>query len=152
MTSSAPTADALDEQLRARLRDAGLKVTAQRVVLHRTLHGLGRHATADEVQRAAAADLPGLSLPTVYAGLELLADLGLASRVEAGGGAVRWDPRTDGHAHFACARCGAVIDVDGEPDAGPLLAAARRAGLAVDGVDVTLRGTCAACSAQPVAG
>ncbi len=144
-TATAP--DALDDVLRGRLRDAGLKVTAQRVVLHRTLHALGRHATADEVQRAAADDLPGLSLPTVYAGLELLGELGLAHRVEAGGGAVRWDPRLDGHAHFTCSRCGVVSDLEGETDASALVRAARAAGLAVDDVDVVLRGTCAACAA-----
>ncbi len=51
--------------LPARLRAAGLRVTSQRLLLHATLVEIGRHATADEVMRAAVPRLPGLSLPTV---------------------------------------------------------------------------------------
>jgi Fe2+ or Zn2+ uptake regulation protein len=137
------TAPAID--LPARLRDAGLRVTSQRLVLHETLGEIGRHATADEVMRAAARRLPGLSLPTVYATLELLAGLGLVRRVEAGGLAVRWDPDPAPHAHFACTSCGALEDVPGVADAASLVRAAGRAGLEVDGVDVVLHGHCAAC-------
>ena len=137
------SASAID--LPARLRDAGLRVTSQRLVLHETLAGIGRHATADEVMRAAAPRLPGLSLPTVYATLELLAGLRLVRRVEAGGVAVRWDPDPTPHAHFACTACGALQDVPGAADAGALERAAAQAGLEVDGVDVVLHGRCAAC-------
>ena len=131
--------------LPARLHDAGLRVTAQRLVLHAALIDIGRHATADEVMRLAAPRLPGLSLPTVYATLELLADLGLVRRVQAGGVAARWDPDPSPHAHFACSSCGALQDVPGTADARVLERAARRSGLAVDSVDVVLHGRCATC-------
>lgn len=131
--------------LSARLRAAGLRVTSQRLLLHAALTDIGRHATADEVMRAAAPRLPGLSLPTVYATLELLAQLGLVRRVAAGG-AVRWDPGAEPHAHFSCTVCGALEDVAGSVDAGALERAARQAGLTVDAVDVVLHGRCAACA------
>ena len=131
--------------LPARLRTAGLRVTSQRLVLHAALAEIGRHATADEIMRAAAPRLPGLSLPTVYATLELLAGLGLVRRVEAGGVAVRWDPDASPHAHFACTACGGLSDVPGSADAAALERSARRAGHTVDGVDVVLHGRCAAC-------
>jgi Fe2+ or Zn2+ uptake regulation protein len=130
--------------LPARLRAAGLRVTSQRLLLHATLVEIGRHATADEVMRAAVPRLPGLSLPTVYATLELLARLGLVQRVAAGG-AVRWDPGPDPHAHFCCTVCGALEDVPGAAQAGALERAAARAGLTVESVDVVLHGSCAAC-------
>lgn len=141
----APTAD----ELAAQLRGAGLRVTSQRLLLHAALTEIGRHATADEVMRAAAPRLPGLALPTVYATLELLAQLGLVRRVAAGG-AVRWDPAAEAHAHFSCRGCGAVVDLPGTADAAALEQAATRAGLAVDGVDVVLHGRCAACAASAV--
>lgn len=131
--------------LPARLRAAGLRVTSQRLVLHAALSEIGRHATADEIMRAAAPRLPGLSLPTVYATLELLAGLGLVRRVHAGGAAARWDPDPSPHAHFACAACGELQDVPGSADVAALERAARRAGLSVDGVDVVLHGRCTAC-------
>lgn len=138
--SGAPPID-----LPARLRDAGLRVTSQRLVLHAALVEIGRHATADEVMRAAGPRLPGLSLPTVYATLELLAGLGLVRRVEAGGVVARWDPDPAPHAHFACTSCNALYDVPGSADASSLERSARRAGLTVEGVDVVLHGRCAGC-------
>jgi len=132
-----------------RLRAAGLRVTSQRLLLHAALVEMGRHATAGEVMRAALPRLPGLSLPTVYATLELFARLGLVQRVAPGGGAVRWDPGPEPHAHFSCTACGALEDVPGAADAGALERAAARAGLTVDAVGVVLHGRCAACREQP---
>ena len=132
-------------ELAAQLRAAGLRVTSQRVLLHAALLELGRHATADEVMRVAAPRLPGLALPTVYATLELFEQLGLVRRVAAGG-AVRWDPGAEPHAHFSCTSCGASQDVPGAADAGELRRAAARVGFRVDGVDVVLHGRCAACA------
>ena len=136
-------------ELSERLRAAGLRVTSQRLVLHGALAALGRHATADEVLRAATPRLPGLSRPTVYATLERLARLGVVRRVAAGG-AVRWDPGLEPHAHVACADCGALSDVPGSADAAALERAATEAGFEVLTVDVVLHGRCAACR-QPAA-
>jgi len=134
-----------EERLVAVLRKGGYRVTSQRLILHRALRGLGRHATAEEVLRAAAAHLPGLSLPTVYATLDLFEQLGVARRIDGAGAAVLYDPRTDAHQHFRCRRCGRVLDVDAALDERRLVAAARAAGLEVEGVEVTLRGLCDDC-------
>jgi Fe2+ or Zn2+ uptake regulation protein len=133
-----------DEHLVAALRDGGHRVTSQRLVLHRVLRDLGRHATAEEVLNAAAPHLPGLSLPTVYATLDLFEQLGVARRID-GAGAVLYDPRTDPHQHFRCRRCGRVVDVDAPVDERRLAASARAAGLQVDDVEITLRGLCDDC-------
>jgi Fe2+ or Zn2+ uptake regulation protein len=140
------TSEDLDRELSERLRARGQRVTSQRVVLRRALQELGRHASAEEVLHAAEGRLPGLSLPTVYATLDLLEELGLVRRVAAGAGPVLFDPRTDGHAHFRCRACGAVEDLDAAPDAAAARRAARRAGHAPEAVDVVLSGLCAACT------
>src|SRR3954463_670705 len=137
-----------DERLSATLRDAGHRVTSQRLVLYRVLRELGRHAHAEEIARVSSERLPGLSLPTVYATLELFEGLGLVRRVDAGGPAALFDPRTDPHAHFACRRCGAVSDLDADVDAGAAQIAARAAGAEPDHVEVVLRGLCADCRAN----
>src|SRR3954452_15618693 len=123
-----------DEQLIARLRDRGQRVTAQRVVLYRVLSELGRHATAEEVLQAASERLPQLSLPTVYATLDLLGELGLVRRIAAHAGAVMYDPRPEEHAHAVCRRCGSVSDLEGGMDPVPALASARAAGFTPDGL------------------
>jgi Fe2+ or Zn2+ uptake regulation protein len=138
---------AADERLAGALRAAGHRVTSQRLVLHRVLVELGRHASAEEIARESAARLPGLSLPTVYATLELFEGLGLVRRVDAGGPAALFDPRTEPHAHFACRSCGAVLDLDAPVDAGGAEAAARAAGAEPAAVDVVVSGRCATCRA-----
>jgi Fe2+ or Zn2+ uptake regulation protein len=134
-----------DEVLVSRLRERGQRVTAQRVVLYRVLRELGRHATAEEVLTAASERLPQLSLPTVYATLDLLGELGLVRRIAAHAGAVMYDPRPEEHAHAVCRRCGSVTDLDSAVDTAPALASARAAGFAPDGMDVAVYGLCERC-------
>ena len=129
------------------LRQHGHRVTSQRVILHRVLTELDRHATAEEIAREAEERLPGMSLPTVYATLELFEELGLVRRVNAGGPTL-FDPNPDGHSHFACRDCGAVLDVPVLVDATGATAVAQRSGLRVDTVEVVLRGLCGSCSSD----
>jgi Fe2+ or Zn2+ uptake regulation protein len=138
--SSAPPAD-----LRTALRARGMRVTPQRLAVHGALHALGRHSTAEEVLDRVHGTVPGVSLPTVYAALELLADLGLALRVHAGR-AVRYDPRSDAHHHLVCTACGAVTDLDADVELGPALERARALGALTSGAEVTVRGLCADCA------
>jgi Fe2+ or Zn2+ uptake regulation protein len=137
-----------DQRLEAALRAGGHRVTSQRLVLHRVLSDLGRHAHVEEIARASSERLPGLSLPTVYATLELFESLGLVRRVDAGGPAALYDPRTEPHAHFACRVCGTVSDLDAALDTGALHAAARAGGAQPEHVDVVLHGVCATCRAS----
>lgn len=135
----------LSVDLSATLRDNGHRVTSQRVILHRVLTELDRHATAEEIAREAEERLPGMSLPTVYATLELFEELGLVRRVNAGGPTL-FDPNPDGHSHFACRECGAVLDVPVLVDASTATARAQSSGLQVEAVEVVLRGLCSACA------
>src|SRR5256885_12676136 len=140
-----------DAELTALRRARGLRVTSPRLVIHRELRARDRHVTAEEARDAVAVALPGISLPTVYATLELFEELGIVRRVHAGRGAVRYDPRTEVHHHSVCRRCGRVDDFDGtEGLEQALLAAeagARREGFAADAAAVVLTGLCAACPA-----
>jgi Fe2+ or Zn2+ uptake regulation protein len=140
MPGQAPT------DLRAALRARGMRVTPQRLAVHGALHTLGRHSTAEEVLERVHGTVPGVSLPTVYAALELLADLGLALRVHAGR-AVRYDPRAVAHHHLVCTECGAVTDLDAVVELGPALELARSLGAEAAGAEVIVRGRCAACAA-----
>jgi Fe2+ or Zn2+ uptake regulation protein len=135
-----------DQGLSAALRARGMRVTSQRLVIARLLRGADRHLTAEEVLRGCDEQLPGVSLPTVYATLDLLARLGLVRRVTVGG-PVLYDPRTDEHAHLRCRSCGRVEDLELALDAASALRAARAAGFAPEGAEVVVHGRCAACAA-----
>ena len=104
-------ATSLDTQLIKALRARGQRVTPQRLVIHRTLRERDRHMSAEEVLGEVEERLPGVSLPTVYATLELLERLGLVRRLGPTGGRVLFDSRLDDHHHVVCSQCGRVEDV-----------------------------------------
>src|SRR3954454_11974064 len=128
------------------LRERGYRVTSQRVAIHEALHDAGRHLTAEQVMSLVAGRLPGISLPTVYATLEVLEELELVRRVHTPA-ALLFDPRPDEHAHALCRHCGLVEDVDARADVGGALAAASRGGFAPDGAEVLVTGLCPDCAA-----
>jgi Fur family ferric uptake transcriptional regulator/Fur family peroxide stress response transcriptional regulator len=130
------------------LRARGQRVTSQRLVILRELRRRGRHATAEEVRRAIRDELPGISTPTVYATLDLLVELGLARKVDAGVGAALYDGRAEPHQHAVCRRCGRVDDVELPLATDELLRAAAASGFVADGVEVVLSGLCASCAAK----
>lgn len=141
-----------DDELAAALRAEGLRVTPQRLVIHRVLRERAGHATAEQVQRAVEPKLPGLSLPTVYATLALLERMGAVRRVSAPGDRAVYDTRTDPHHHIYCRVCGAVADLDAPLDPGPAVAAAEGEGFRPDWAELTLTGVCRECAARAVAG
>lgn len=139
--------DAIDQDLIERLRGRGQRVTSQRLVINRMLRERDQHVTAEEVLTSVSQTLPGTSLPTVYATLELFEQLGIVRRVNAGGGAVLFDSRTVDHHHLICRGCGAVQDLDAGVDLEPVLDAARATGFAPDRAALVVDGVCARCGA-----
>ena len=137
-----------DSQLETALRERGLRVTPQRVLIHRALRELDRHVTADEVLAAVSERLPNASLPTVYSALELLGELGMVRRVAAGSGPALFDPRTDEHQHLACRNCRRVEDLDVKVDTAAALRAARRHGFEPADAELVVSGLCEDCAAQ----
>lgn len=133
-------------ELRRLLRERGQRVTSQRIVIDRALRRLDRHVTADEVLSAVSEQLPGVSLPTVYATLDLFVQLGIVRRISPGEGPLLYDPRSDEHHHLVCDSCGAVEDVDARLDVAGALAAARRKGFAPERAALTVSGLCAPCA------
>src|SRR4051812_18356254 len=126
------------------LRQRGYRTTAQRVVIHDALQDAGRHLTAEQVLSLVGERLPGISLPTVYATLDVLEELGLVRRVHTPS-ALLFDPRPDDHAHALCRSCGRVDDVEVTMDLKGPVAAAARAGYAPDGAEILVTGLCASC-------
>ena len=143
--------EAIDADLIERLRARGQRVTSQRLVINRMLRQRDQHVTAEEVLGAVTKTLPGTSLPTVYATLELFEQLGIVRRVNSGGGAVMFDSRTVDHHHLICRSCGAVEDLDHEISLDGVLAAARDSGFAPGRAAIVVDGVCARCGGETTA-
>jgi Fe2+ or Zn2+ uptake regulation protein len=141
------TAGTVDAVLIDKLRERGRRVTSQRLVIHRVLRERDRHLTAEQVLQEVCESLPGISLPTVYATLELLEELGLVRRRATGGGPLLFDPRTSPHAHAVCRDCGTISDVEFPEASARALGAAAGPDFRADHAELVVWGRCGACAA-----
>ena len=125
-------------------RAQGLKVTPQRQCIFRILDGNEVHPTAEAVYAAAQAEMPTISLKTVYQTLNDLTEMGELVHLAVGTGASRFDPNVDAHHHLVCDGCGKVRDLYAEFP-GLRVPRGREQGFVVTGADVVFRGLCDAC-------
>ena len=133
-------------ELTGMFRARGLKVTPQRLCIFGVLYANESHPTAEAVYAAAAAQMPTISLKTVYQTLNDLAEMGELSMLDLGTGAARFDPNVEAaHHHLVCEQCGKVRDLHAEY--GPLdVPDSERQGFVVGVAEIVFRGVCADCS------
>ena len=132
------------DELTALFRTRGLRVTPQRHALFRLLQGDDSHPTVQGLCQEARAEMPTISLRTVYQTIHDLERLGEVALVDLGTGSVRVDPDVEHpHHHCICTSCGkvrgVVIDLErlGVPAVSP--------GFTVTSVQVLFRGLCDEC-------
>ena len=94
------------------LRQAGIKLTHQRLEIFREVAASDRHPDAESVFRALKPRLPTMSLDTVYRTLWLLSDLGLVTTLGPRHGRVRFDANLAHHHHYVCVLCGQPSDFE----------------------------------------
>jgi Fur family iron response transcriptional regulator len=112
--SPAQIAGASRLPVRARLRDAGLRPTRQRVALAEILYSRGhRHVSAEDLHaEAVMADVP-VSLATVYNTLNQFTEAGLLREVAVEGTRTYFDTNIDDHHHFYVEGENRVFDIPG---------------------------------------
>jgi Fe2+ or Zn2+ uptake regulation protein len=133
-------------QLTDAFRAQGLRVTPQRQAIFRLLHGDDGHPTVEALYDRARADMPTISLKTVYQTVHDLEALGEVRTLDLGTGSLRVDPNVeDDHHHLVCTSCGRVRDLPME-FAGLHVPHRLRRGFTVDDVQVIFRGRCGECS------
>lgn len=130
---------ALAEAFRAK----GLKVTPQRQLLFGLLNGNTSHPTAEAIYAEASAQMPGISLRTVYTTLTDLAEMGELQAFSGGSGATRFDPNIDDHHHGVCDACGAVTDA--YVTGGDNLIVEGLEGFTTTSASIVFHGQCAEC-------
>lgn len=119
----------------------------QQEAIYEYLCSTREHPTAETVYHALRPAFPSLSLGTVYRALGRLCDEGRAKRLPFP--VERYDANTAPHPHFACRRCGRVLDLP-VPDAAPQAELnAVRDGYAVERCEVVCCGLCRDCAAAP---
>ena len=98
------------ERFKLTCREAGLKLTCQRQQIYRELLASDDHPSAETIHRRLSAEMPMLSLDTVYRTLAAFAKHGLIHKVETIESQARFDAREERHHHAICRQCNQIID------------------------------------------
>ena len=105
------------------------------------------HPGADWVYEHVRAEVPDISLATVYRNLALFKEQGLIISVGTVNGVERFDGNTAPHVHYICTGCGSVVDLPGMQIPAELNQAAEaESGGQVTACQLTFTGTCGNCS------
>ena len=91
--------------------------TVQKEVVERIVLSSCDHPTAEAVYSRARAELPNISLGTVYRILKRLASDGVIQEISVQNAPSVFDKTLKMHGHLVCGECGAVVDVFMDKDA-----------------------------------
>ena len=130
-------------ELAEAFRAQGLKVTPQRQLLFTLLEGDTTHPTAEGLHARASAQMPGISLRTVYSTLTDLVAMGELQAVCVGSGATRFEPNVAHHHHGVCDNCGAIVDM--YVDRAEALGATSDDRFVPNSASIVFHGVCATC-------
>lgn len=97
-------------ELSRRISAANMKVTAQRLAIYAELCSRTDHPSPELLFRALQADLPRLSLATVYKTLDSFESAGLVSQLSLADEDKRYDANLEPHHHLICTECHCIID------------------------------------------
>ncbi|MBL9205898.1 MAG: transcriptional repressor [Opitutaceae bacterium] len=135
-----PTAQMTSEALSQKLADSGLRNTPQREIIYSILTKKRDHPTADEVFARVKAEMPTISLATVYNCLEALVQCNLVRQVNFERGPTRYCPNLHPHAHFHDETTGSTYDIDLPPGLLEQLKSQLPVGYQASDVEITFRG------------
>jgi Fur family transcriptional regulator, ferric uptake regulator len=132
-----------------RLRDAGGRVTRQRLLVADALGSIGRQVTAQELYERLRHRDPRIGRATVFRTLEALVAAGVARRLEQEGHIYGYVAcRPEHHHHLACHRCGRVEEI-GESSVTPVATRVEAdLGFRIDDARLDFYGLCARCAAE----
>ena len=140
-----PEVDRRLEKFKAAAKEAGVKLTHQRLEIFREIASSVDHPDAEMLLRGVQARMPTVSLDTVYRTLWMLNELGLVTTPGPRRDSVRFDANLAPHHHYVCVRCGLVREFGSTAlEALPVPAAVKRFGSIVES-HVEVRGICAQC-------
>ena len=108
--SKVPSVEA--SELAKKLSESGLRLTSQREHVFHVLRAQTDHPTADEVYLRTKAEMPEISMATVYNTLDALVRCGLVKQVNVDRAATRFCCNMEDHCHFYCEECGWIHDIE----------------------------------------
>ncbi len=99
------------EEVKIKLKDAGMKLTMQRIAILQILQHNTSHPTAMDIYKKLKLKQPTVSFTTVYNTLELLTHVGEIKKLTLDFERAHYDPDMSQHHHAICLKCGAIFDI-----------------------------------------
>lgn len=138
------------EDILARLRASGGRVTAPRRAIVEVLLGAGqRHLNAEEIVDAVRSLLPDVAESTIYRTVAALEDLAVISHVHLDHGPATFHFGDRTHRHLVCRRCHTIVEIPADLFADLARDLDRRYGFSIAGEHFAINGECRACRSQP---
>lgn len=128
------------------LKDAGMRITPQRIAICQALAVAHNHPSASQLYDKLKEEYPSMSLATVYNTLDALVGQGKINILgDAGDGKVHFDAFIGPHINLACLKCHQITDV--ESDLVPRISeeVSTSSGYEIKGSRVIYYGICPAC-------
>ncbi len=128
------------------LKQAGLRLTPQRVAICKILAESKDHPTAMMIYHQLLPQFPTLSLATVYKTLNVLKSMGLVHTLgDAGDGAEHFEADLSPHVNLVCTKCHRVVDFDESLIYTVQQAVEQRSGYEIQGARIVYYGLCPEC-------
>ena len=126
-------------------REAGFRLTHQRLEIYRELAMADDHPTAEILYQRLRRKLPTISLDTVYRTLATFEGHGLIGKVDTVESQARFEVKGASHHHLICRRCKEIVDfewrqIDEAPLPGKISGWGR-----IDNRNVVVYGVCGSC-------
>ena len=99
------------EELVARLRPLGLRLTPQRLAIAEVVVNSADHPSVRDIYERVRAFFPYVTIATVYSTLNVLEEVGVVRELPFQRH-LRYDANLDPHANLVCVGCGMVVDAD----------------------------------------
>ncbi len=127
-------------------RSNGYSVTPQRLALYKELVSTDQHPSPEVLFERVRAQMPTLSLATVYKAVDTFRALGVVADVSPLHDRMRLDANLDHHHHLICVDCKQVIDLSSAVLDGLEVPETQARGFEVFTHSVQFSGRCPGCS------
>ena len=126
------------------LREKGIKLTPQRLIIYKKLKEMGGHLTVEDIYDVIKDEIPSISISTIYRTLKYFEEKGLIFSMPAfrDYGVTIFDSNEKPHHHFICKSCGGIWDI---PQEGIKTEVKEKVPGTYEMVSVVIKGICDKC-------
>ncbi|UCF30467.1 MAG: transcriptional repressor [bacterium] len=129
-----------------RFREAGMKITPQRLSIFALLMDNKDHPSAENIYHQVLEIHPSISFTTVYKTLQTLRDLGEINELSVDPERAHYDPDVSEHYHAFCRSCRGIRDIFPGESSSFSSELPELEGFRVQSVQVAFTGQCEECS------